>query len=96
MFHLFFTKKFNSHIWKSNPEKRNQYVKAVLRTGLVVGKSEEEIESIFGPNESCSRKDNRWTYALYSDYKAHKKYFLSIYFQNGKALMARKEFKTLY
>jgi hypothetical protein len=96
MYWLIFTKKFNSCEWKNKPQKRKYYLRNILTTDLIVGKSCEEVEELLGINESCSKIANRWTYVLYSEIKTHRKYFLAVYFENNIAVKVRKEYKSVY
>ncbi|WP_294198220.1 hypothetical protein [uncultured Chryseobacterium sp.] len=95
MFYLIFAKRFNSYEWKKYPQKRKYYLRSIFKGGLIIGKQAEEVEQMLGRNESCSQMKNRWTYALNTDIKTHKKYFLAVYFENGTVIMVRKEFKTI-
>lgn len=96
MITVFFHKKFDSQRWKSHPEKRKYYLKDLLARELAVGKTYKEIKSLLGNNESRSVKHDRWTYSLYTNATIHRKYFLVVYFENGKSVQVRKEFKIYY
>ncbi|WP_294243349.1 hypothetical protein [uncultured Chryseobacterium sp.] len=94
--YFFYHKKFDSRIWKKHPERRKYYLKDLLDNGLIIGKSPVEAEEVLGRNESHSMKEDRWTYTLYTDTGIQRKYFLALYFKDGRISKARKEFKILY
>lgn len=93
---LIFTKKFNSSEWKNQPQKRKYHLRRILTTDLVVGKPSGEVEKLLGSNESCSQIPDRWTYALYTEIKTRRKYFLAVYFENNIAVKVRKEYKSVF
>lgn len=94
--YFFYHKKFDSRIWEKYPERRKQDLQDLLNTGIIIGKLPVEAGEILGRNESHSIKEDRWTYILYTDTAIQRKYFLALYFENGKVSKARKEFKILY
>ncbi|GEN78090.1 hypothetical protein [Chryseobacterium hagamense] len=93
---LIFIKKFNSYEWKNQQQKRRYYVRSILNTQLILGKTSEEVEELLGKNESCSRVANRWTYTLYNETKTRRKYFLVVYFEHHIAVKVRKEYKSIF
>lgn len=91
---LFFNKKFDSKVWKEEPEKRKYFLNDILKHNSPVGKTKEEIENLFGTDNNFI-DNNRWSYFVFKSFW-HKKrrHVLALYFENNSVARIEIEYRV--
>jgi len=90
---LLFNREFDSKTWKEKPSERKYFLKQLTKDNLLIGKTKEEIENLFG-RENNLAENNRWSYFVYKSFwRRGRNYVLAFYFEDNRVVKMETEYR---
>ncbi len=84
---------FDSHIWKSYPDKRKVFVEDIVRQKIPIRKNRKQILLIFG-NDPRIYSDGTWSYPVEYDISGKTEKLLHLYFDDDIVYNVKIRLKT--